>query len=163
MSNHHTTHDKESGGMWRMINLLNPSFVTMLDPIAVGRRCSLPSRPNPFNGAKGALQSPFDQVDPSSAECDPLLAHDRRCRQPSVLSQVLRCHQRHLKVVLHQNTSDQLLVLVECVGWRDLRKLSHHFGRLVDFERYPKLFRVGWAEDLGFQRFAGVKGEKLGL
>lgn len=162
MSNHHATHDKVSRTMWRMIHLFN--FFTILDPIAICLdRCSLFSWPNRVNGAKRSLQSPFDQVDSSSAERDPLLAHDRRRRQPGVLSQVFRCHQRHLKIVLYENTSDQLIVLVICVGWSNLRKFSDHFGGLIDFEWYAEFFSVGWTEDLGFQGFVRVKGEKLGL
>lgn len=147
-----------------MIHLLNRTIVTILHTIAVWLSCcSLLSSPNLFNGAKGSLQCPFNQVDSGSAERDPLLAHDRRRRQPGVLPQVFRRHQRHLKVVLHENARDQLLVLVQRDGRWDLRKLSDHFGGLVDFEGDAEFFGVGRAEDLGFQTFVRVKGEKLGL
>lgn len=164
MSDHHATHDKVSGRMWRMIHLLNHRSFAILYAVPVClSRCSLLSRPNLFNGAKGSLQSPLYQVDSGSAERDPLLAHDRSRRKSGVFSQVFRCHQRHLEVVLDENTGDELLVLVERVGRRDLRQLPDDFGRLVDFERDAEFFGVGRTEDFGFQGFVGVKGEKLGL
>ena len=162
MSNHHATHDQVSGRMWRMVDLLTRRSFTIIYAVAVClSRCSILSRPDLFNGAKGSFQSPLDQVDSGSTERDPLLANDRSRGESGVFSQVFWCHQRHLKVVLDENTGDQLLVLVKCVGWRDLRKLSDDFGGLVDFKRYAKFFGVGGTEDFGFQSFVGVKGEKL--